>query len=229
MIGSGDFEGSAMFFFERWSGPVRAALVADDPRVDGDAVMSAIEAQYRGMIPKMSDPGLFAPLLRVFVLNGAVYIAAYLALSPRGYTSERVWGICDAATRGFCAAFGSIGGAVITDAMFSPIMADYLKWEGGRTQRAPIGDWVYAYVTTDAEQFDYGVDFERCALRELAAAVGAEAFSPYVCLGDIPISEAFGLGLHRTETLAQQGNRCDFRFKRGAATDVKKRLPVVPR
>ncbi len=227
VFGGDDLEGSAAFFFQRWSEPVREALVADDPHIDAPTVMQGVEAQYLGMVPKMSDPGFFAPLLRVFVLNGAIYIAAYLALSPRGYSTERVWSICDDATRRFCAAFGTIGSKLVNDAMFSPIMADYLRWEGGRTGHAAIGDWVYAYVQTDAEQFDYGVDFDRCALRELAATVGAEAFAPYVCLGDIPLSDAFGLGLHRTETLAQGGSRCDFRFKRGAATDVKKRLPIV--
>jgi L-2-amino-thiazoline-4-carboxylic acid hydrolase len=222
-----DLEGTAKFFWQRWRAPIEAALVAEDPNINSATTMSAIETQYMALVPKMADPGLLAPLLRVFVLNGAIYIAMFLALSPLGYTPARVWLLCDKATRGFCAAFGAVGSALVTDGMFSPFMIDYLQWEGGHTQQAPMGHWVYAYVTTDEQLFDYGVDFKRCALRELAHNVGADSFAPYVCLGDIPLSEAFGLGLHRTETLAQGGARCDFRFKRGAATYVKQRLPVV--
>ncbi|MBL8680331.1 MAG: L-2-amino-thiazoline-4-carboxylic acid hydrolase [Myxococcales bacterium] len=227
MMGSGTFEGTAMFFFDRWSAPVRDALVAEDPTIDGPATMAAIEAQYRALIPQMSDPGLFAPLLRVFVINGAVYIATYLALAPKGFAPERAWKVCEDATRRFCAAFSKIEDTIVTDTMFSPIMADYLRWEGSRTEREPIGEWVYQYVPGVEGQFNYGVNFERCALRALATKVGTEAFAPYVCLGDIPLSEAFGLGLHRTQTLAQDGKPCDFRFERGAPTVVKKHLPVL--
>lgn len=250
-----------MFFFHRWSTPVHDALVAEDPTIDGAATMAAIEAQYRALIPQMSDPGLFAPLLRVFVINGAVYIAAYLALAPKGFAPDRAWKVCEDATRRFCAAFSKTEDAIVTDTMFSSIMADYLRWEGSRTEREPIGGWVYQYVPGVEGQFDardapseedsqradsweisrenqlacrrrkaslsYGVNFERCALRTLATKLGTEAFAPYVCLGDIPLSEAFGLGLHRTQTLAQDGKACDFRFERGAPTVVKRHLPVL--
>lgn len=55
----------------------------------------------------------------------------------------------------------------------------------------------------------------------------AADFAPHICLDDIIGSEVLGWGLVRTETLAQGGTRCDFRFKRGGATDVQVRLPVA--
>jgi hypothetical protein len=72
----------------------------------------------------------------------------------------------------------------------------------------------------------YGVNYRRCAIRELALSQGAADFAPYICLSDIVGSEKFGWGLKRSETLAQGGTRCDFRFRKGGDTDVKVHLPM---
>jgi hypothetical protein len=37
-------------------------------------------------------------------------------------------------------------------------------------------------------------------------------FIPYVCFLDLPIYKSRGIGLVRTQTLAQGGEKCDFRF-----------------
>lgn len=96
-----------------------------------------------------------------------------------------------------------------------------------RSKEAPVGGWAFDFVEGVKGELDYGVDYTRCAIRELAIANGAADFAPYICLADIAGSDTFGWGLARTETIAQGGARCDFRFKRGRPTDVKIRLPVA--
>ncbi|MFV9646932.1 MAG: L-2-amino-thiazoline-4-carboxylic acid hydrolase [Desulfobacterales bacterium] len=56
---------------------------------------------------------------------------------------------------------------------------------------------------------------------------GRGVFAPYVCMSDIVLSEAMGWGLIRTQTLADGCPHCDFRFKKGAATQISSKTPEV--
>jgi hypothetical protein len=49
---------------------------------------------------------------------------------------------------------------------------------------------------------------------------------PYICAMDILLSEARQSGLRRTQTLAEGGNKCDFRFKIGRKTIVRSTVLV---
>jgi len=111
--------------------------------------------------------------------------------------------------------------------MFSSVMRWLARSLAARSQRAPVGGWAARYLPGEPGAYDYGVDYTRCAIRELALEVGAADFAPYICLADIIGSDELGWGLARTQTLAQGGTHCDFRFRRGQPTDVKRRLPVV--
>ena len=55
----------------------------------------------------------------------------------------------------------------------------------------------------------------------------AEKMFPYVCLADIALSDTFGWGLIRTQTLGDGCDHCDFRFKKGAVTQVSSQKPEV--
>lgn len=111
--------------------------------------------------------------------------------------------------------------------MFSALTRWLTRSLAKRSKVAPVGGWVAEYVPPRPGDHDFGVTYTRCAIRELALAQGAADFAPYICLSDIIGSEELGWGLRRTETLAQGGSRCDFRFRRGQPTDVVKRLPVL--
>lgn len=80
------------------------------------------------------------------------------------------------------------------------------------------GDWVLHFVEGDGDEFDWGMDYTECGIVKFLHAQGADDLAPYLCLADFPMSDAFGLGLERTTTLAEGAERCDFRFKRGRET-----------
>ena len=82
-------------------------------------------------------------------------------------------------------------------------------------QRAYPGAWVYTVVEGDGADFDWGIDQLECGICKFFAAHDAEELVPYVCDLDFLASDYFGWGLMRTTTLAEGGQRCDFRFKRG--------------
>jgi hypothetical protein len=87
-------------------------------------------------------------------------------------------------------------------------------------QRRYPKDFVFFVVEGDGKTFDWGVDYTECAICKLYQQEGAENFTRYLCPLDAAMSERMGLGLERTQTLAEGAAYCDFRFKRGRATNI---------
>jgi hypothetical protein len=102
---------------------------------------------------------------------------------------------------------------------FSGLYARILKREARKSQRHLYpNDFVYHYIEGNGNDFDFGVDYTECAIQKFYHAQDADEFTPYLCRVDYPISEALGLGLVRTGTLAEGSPRCDVRVKRGRPT-----------
>jgi hypothetical protein len=80
------------------------------------------------------------------------------------------------------------------------------------------GDWVYKFIET--EEDDYGLDFIECGIQKFFHEHDADEFTPYLCAMDIIMSECGNLGLHRTQTLAEGSDHCDFRYKGGRKTNI---------
>jgi hypothetical protein len=119
-----------------------------------------------------------------------------------------------------------------TESMYSsfPFNA-MLWWEGKKTfsrhwfeklqvvaassqrQQYP-GDWVYNFVEGDGKTFLFGVDYTECGIIKYLEEQGASELAPYLCWLDYPMCAAMRVGLIRTETLAQGGKKCNFRFCR---------------
>lgn len=192
-----------------------------------DEIWPEIQRTLFSLLETMPDPGWTAPTMRAFSLSGALYIAVHLVLRPRGFNAETSWAVCERATRYHFEGMGGMARQMASKGMFSSTMQWLVRMLERQSRTRPVGGWVAQFVPGAGEHFDYGVDYKRCAIHQLALAHGAEDFAPYICLADIVGSDAFGWGLVRTETLAQGGSRCDFRFHRGGQTRVTKRLPVL--
>ena len=79
----------------------------------------------------------------------------------------------------------------------------------------------------EEDDFDLGVNYLKCGNHSFAIKHGGEEFAPFICMSDIALSDALGWGLIRTQTLADGCNYCDFRFKKGAATQISSKTPEV--
>jgi hypothetical protein len=88
-------------------------------------------------------------------------------------------------------------------------------------QRRYPDDWVFEFVEGDGHDFDFGVDYTECGIVKYLAREGAPELAPYLCWIDYPSFAAARLRLERTETLAQGGQRCDFRVSRGTPVHVE--------
>lgn len=209
--------------YDRWYDDLRAPLELREGPLEARELLAQVWSRAEGLLEKMPDPGARAPTMRAFSTSGLLYIAVFLALRERGYDAARAWEVCDAATRAHFARFSRLERWAASAGMFSLPMRLMTR----SLARRRLGGWSFQYVPGEKNRFEYGVDYEACAIRSLAIAAGAESFAPYICLADVAGSEAFGWGLERTETLAQGGTRCDFRFQRGAPTRVRVNLPVL--
>jgi hypothetical protein len=217
--------GRALRELEGWRADFVGAL-AD--RGDAAEIVDDAKERLDAMLGSIPDPGWAAPHMRAFTMGGAIYVAMYLALAARGYDAAAAWAVCEAATRAHFARMSGMEKRLASDGLFGWPMKALSRWLARRSAEAPVGGWVFDFVEGEKGTFEYGVDYKRCAIRELAIASGAADFAPYICLADVSGSETFGWGLARSETLAQGGSRCDFRFQRGAETRIKVRLPVAP-
>ena len=80
---------------------------------------------------------------------------------------------------------------------------------------------MFTFVEGDGKTFDYGVDYLECAPCKFLQQQGAPELGPYLCVADVVYSEMLDWGLIRTQTLADGGDRFDFRFKKGGPTRVE--------
>lgn len=82
-------------------------------------------------------------------------------------------------------------------------------------------DWVFDFVESDGRDFEFGVDYTECGIVKYLDREGVPELAPYLCWIDYRQFAAMGLRLDRTETIAQGGDRCDFRIGRGKPVEVE--------
>jgi len=180
-----------------------------------DAVLGEARARFEALIPHLPYIGGDENHLTHSLIGSARCLAFYQAMQARGKSAAET-------------------GKVLYDAIlahpqdFVPqippdqrLTRDQLmerrRAAAQRSQeRRYAWDWVYEFVAGDGERFDYGYDFGECATLKLYRAYGALEFLPFYCFLDFPKCELGGLGLSRTATLAEEGAKCDHRFKDGA-------------
>ncbi len=80
---------------------------------------------------------------------------------------------------------------------------------------------MFDVVDGDGRDFEWGLDYTECAIVKYLSREGAPEIAPYGCWVDYPAYAAMGVKLIRTETIAQGGQRCDFRFSRGQPVQVE--------
>jgi hypothetical protein len=90
-----------------------------------------------------------------------------------------------------------------------------------RQQRRYTDDWVSEVVEGDGQDFDFGIDHTECGVVKYLQREGAPELAPYLCWVDYPMSAAMHVRLDRSETIAQGGQRCDFRFSRGKPVEIE--------
>ena len=88
-----------------------------------------------------------------------------------------------------------------------------LQWAAESNMRQYEHDWVLD-VLPGGEEFDLGYDYLECGACKLCRDEGCYELAQYICRLDFVLADMMGMELVRTTTIAEGGERCDFRYRR---------------
>ena len=184
--------------------------------------------EYEQIIPEIPHiEGLRARALNSFLLITAQELAVYRTMKKNGKTPGQAWEICHEAIKRRMEKFSKIKRWLLKKLMHSNFLIKRVKGRAERNEKLKFGDFEIKYLIGDGKEFDWGVDYVACGNYNFVKAQGAEEFASYVCMSDIPLGDALGWGLTRTQTIADGCESCDFRFKKAGKTKISSKTPEV--
>jgi hypothetical protein len=175
--------------------------------------------EFESVIPQIPYVGGDENELTQEIIQSAMALALYRAMKNNGKTADEAGELLYQTVEAMVASYPKL----LTRTVGFYQMSVFRR---RKTRRAALesqkriypSNWVFNYVEGDGKDFDWGVDYTECGIVKFFHAQGAAELTPYMCLADFPMSEAFGMGLARTTTIAEGAEKCNFRFKRGRET-----------
>ena len=179
-------------------------------------VMAEIREEFQRLLPQIPDIGGARNRLHTHILLEAAHnLALYNVLRRRGQTVAQVGPLIVETFRRRMFHYPRAGRWLASRLVFHRRLLDRFRRLARESQAREYPEhWVYRFVEGDGRNFDYGIDYEECAIVKFYRSQGAVELAPYCCQQDFPMSDALGWGLRRTTTIAEGGAICDFRFKR---------------
>jgi hypothetical protein len=181
---------------------------------------------YEGLLPDLPYIGGDANPWTDFINTTALSLGVYRALKAHGRTVEEAGRTLYQMSQALLEGYPRLLLRLLARQKFTSRYREALRKRAAASQdRRYPGDWVFTYVEGNGKDFDYGLDITECGTCKYLHAQGADELAPFCCLGDFPLSDAFGWGLVRTMTIAGGAPMCDFRLKRGRK--VERVLPFA--
>ncbi len=184
-----------------------------------EAVVAETIQRFEALLPDIPYIGGEENSLTENLYLSAAMLAMYQSLKTRGKTVEEAARLIYQGTTAFYSSFP---------------FAWLLRWQGRQLfsrrrikqrqrdalisqERRYPEDWVFEVVEGDGETFQFGMDYTECGIVKYLTQQGAPELAPYLCWMDYPMCTAMRVKLVRAQTIAQGGERCNFRFSRGPA------------
>jgi hypothetical protein len=206
--------------FDRSVSRVKRVLIARYGEEEANTLIEESRQEYEDLIPQIPYIGDRNPML-IFLLPASRYLAIYRTFQKHGRSVEEAGRLVYEIGEAELKAIPGWVRCVIGVLWFSPWFAKRLQKRAISSQEHKYpGGYVLAYVEGDGLDFDYGIDYIECASCKFLDEQDASELALYVCAVDKVASEMLGWGLCRTITLAEGGEKCDFRFKKGGKTRV---------
>jgi 2-dehydropantoate 2-reductase len=205
--------------FDSHARRLRPVLTAGLGPAQADAVMAETRRDFDDLIPAIPFIGGRSNPLTWNLESSAMFLALYRVLKRRGLGLDDIGQIAYLGIEAWLRGYPPLLLRLVGWWRFTPWYLRSVRRRAARSQARHFpGDWVYRFVPGDGRAFDWGIDYTACGILKFYRAQGAEGFMRSVCPLDIPMGQAFGLGMRRTGTLAGGAPCCDFRFKRGHPT-----------
>ena len=180
-----------------------------------ETVLVDARREYESLIPHLPYIGGRRDPLTQIMISAGMFLALYRMMKTRGKEVEEIGTfVYEGVERAYRLlprfALSLYGGLSFTERHRRK--EHRLALESQKRQYA--GDWVYSVIEGDGKSFDYGLDFVECGICKFFHVQGADEFVRYMCRLDFIMSERMGMGLVRTTTIAEGGEKCDFRYRR---------------
>lgn len=185
-----------------------------------DLICGDAQTELDKLIPQLPDIGDKSVELDESMIMIAICISYYKAFKKQKLSAE-VLGKMLYDLRAFqFAQMTEDEKNATTNEMFSSKRLDEQKeWATWSLKCTHPYNWAAKFIEGDDKSFDYGTDYIECGVAKVCHKFEADELVPFICLMDLLESHELGLGLHRSKTLADGDNLCDFRFKRGRSTN----------
>lgn len=208
--------------FRMWVRNLKTSLI-NKCSLDDETITSIIKEfkyEFELILGRLHDiGGENNPLTREYIFY-TQWLAVYLVLKRYGKTVEEIGNIL---YEDSINSFSLVSSEEVLDERqkwFSSEQSIYRKSAEKSKENGFEFDWVYNFVEGDGEEFDFGLDFCECAVYKLFHSFGAGELVSYVCAVDFGWSQAFGMGVERTQSIAQGHKVCNLRWKKGRDTKV---------
>jgi len=183
-------------------------------------IMGEVRANHASLIPSVPYIGGKENIFTEWLTYGVYYLAVYRVLKPLGCSMNQI-GEMIYKTYEDMADYPKWFLRIVGKLKYGKSYTSRLRLAAEESQKRHYPDsWVCSFVKGDGHEFDYGLDIAECGIWKFYVAHNAQELGPYMCLSDYVVSKAFDKGLVRHHTIAERGDRCDFRYKKGQETFV---------
>lgn len=185
-----------------------------------DSLKNEFILEYKKIIPEIPYfKGYRQKMFNGMYLITGQIIAVYRVFTKYGKKPEEIWEICHKALSLKLKKIPQCKKWFAKKAWHS-VFGRMIKRRGRLCIKETLGYFEIEYLASDGDSYDFGINYTKCGHFEFLKQQKAEEMFPYVCLADIILSDIFGWGLIRTQTIGDGCDYCDFRFKKGANTQV---------
>jgi len=206
--------------FDRVIKQLRGEITSRFGAEQTEALIRSSREEYHLLIPDLPYVGGKQPLTQ-FVITTGWCLALHRALQGKTKGPQESGEFFFELSKQYMEQVPSLVRRYLGASMFTKRYQKKLQERALESQLHPLPrGYIFARIEGDGKTFDFGVDYHRCATLNFLREQGAEEIAPYVCALDYFSSEMLGWGLTRTSTLAEGGQVCDFRFKKGGPTRI---------
>ena len=213
--------------FDKTANIVKKVFISHYDEEFANTILKEARQEFEALIPHIPYISGSTPALKMFLVISAWELAVYRAMKNHGRSTKEAWELCHEALKIRLKTIPKFVCHLLKFLFFSNFVRKRARKIAEKTQKHPLGEFAFKFVEGDGENFDWGVDYTGCSIYKFICDHDAKEFAPYVCLSDIALSDTLGWGLIRTETLAEDCKRCDFRFKKGGKTKISSITPEV--
>ncbi len=214
--------------FKRAAPIAKAKLVAMYGQAQADAIEKSAKKELQLIIPQVPFvSGARAFLFNMFMRITVLELVLYKAMKGQGHSPEEAWEVCHHTLRQRNQSISwwklwlsrKLFGAELTRAR--------MQRRERNKEHVKVGRYDISFLGPRKGKFDFGVNYHSCQMHQFVVEQGAKEFAPFICMSDIVLSEEYGWGLKRTQTLADGAEFCDFRFRPGQPTEITSMSPSV--